>query len=345
MNKKLYVKINNLHTNFSFENKLKVDLSINGNKKENQSISYPFTDYAHFELEEISVDKLLTLTFHMTVSNTQYQVNKYELKMSPKLLSKEMEKNLELSFLIEKPTSALIVDTAEPTVTLKLCLIIIEEGSTLEKSFLLKNESKKVNLNEMESEVQANYESLKNELNINGEITINTNNLNTGNIADREIQTEDKVNQEAISSVENQNISEISGMDKELDLNEANELSTIKAESPMKIKLKSKVLRKSLKIDLNAFTYNSNCRRCNYMERIVIAQQKDIQTLQNQIECFLKGNYTEPLGNKNAINFNMNINMNMNMESEFLLNSEPYFNKIFSEYTDKLVSNSVKNLS
>ena len=157
MNKKLYVKINNLHTNFSFENKLKVDLSINGNKKDNQSISYPFTDYAHFELEEISVDKLLTLTFHMTVSNTQYQVNKYELKMSPKLLSKEMEKNLELSFLIEKPTSALIVDTAEPTVTLKLCLIIIEEGSTLEKSFLLKNESKKVNLNEMESEVQANY--------------------------------------------------------------------------------------------------------------------------------------------------------------------------------------------
>ena len=69
-----------------------------------------------------------------------------------------------------------------------------------------------------------------------------------------------------------------------------------------------------MKIDWDTFTYNTSCRRCNYLERLIDAQRKDVNSLQNQIESFVKGNYEDA---------------EFVLESEQLLKSEPVFNKIF----------------
>lgn len=94
----------------------------------------------------------------------------------------------------------------------------------------------------------------------------------------------------------------------------------IKDEPSEKKTLKSEVLRKSLKINYTDFTFNTTCKRCNYLERLIQAQQNDIKILQNQIECFMKGNFENPNKEPEVL------------ESESLL-KEPVFNKIFNEAT------------
>jgi hypothetical protein len=83
-----------------------------------------------------------------------------------------------------------------------------------------------------------------------------------------------------------------------------------------KNRLKSECVRNSLKIDWDTFTFNTSCRRCNYLERLIDAQRKDVSSLQNQIESFIKGTYDDT---------------DIIPESEQLLKSEPVFNKIFPD--------------
>ena len=94
------------------------------------------------------------------------------------------------------------------------------------------------------------------------------------------------------------------------------EEDNIKEETSEKKELKSETIRKSLKINLNEFTFNTQCKRCNYLEKMIEAQGNDIKILQNQIECFMKGNFENP--NKES----------ELLESENLL-KEPIFNKLF----------------
>jgi hypothetical protein len=82
--------------------------------------------------------------------------------------------------------------------------------------------------------------------------------------------------------------------------------------------LKSEVLRKSLKMNFEEFTFNTECRRCNYLEKMLQAQQSDLKVLQSQIECFMNGNFENP--DKQEEKF----------DSESLL-KEPQFNKIYAD--------------
>jgi len=97
-----------------------------------------------------------------------------------------------------------------------------------------------------------------------------------------------------------------------------NDEDEIVKEEPVKKTMRSEVLRKSLKINYHEFTFNSECKRCNYLERLIQAQNNDIKVLQNQIECFMKGNFDNPKGEPETL------------ETENLL-KEPVFNKLFNE--------------
>jgi hypothetical protein len=282
--KKVYFKVSDLTLSSGVKNNVKVDVQLNTSDR--QSILQPFDSFTTNEVSDTSTDNLLTITFHYLANKAFFQINKYELKMSPKFLNKEVEKPIAIQFKVEKPLAAMIDTSATVVnVTANVVLVVVDSGSKKEKDFLAKN---------------AGTTS-------GGAVP----KRGSVRIAEQSLpKPTQKI--EEVSEERNNSFAE------EEEHSVAEDIPMVKPDSKEGVKLKSECLRKSLKIDYDTFTYNTACRRCNYLEKLVQAQGKDVQVLTNQLECFIKGNFQGE-------------NINIPNNAEELLKSEPQFAKVFRD--------------
>ncbi len=223
----------------------------------------------------------MTITFHYLINKTYLQINKSEIKISQKLLSKDTSKTPSIDFIVDKPIARMIDSNNEDIkVDSKFTLVLTAPSSSRLKAFLEEIEKQKTHIPAK---------------------TVNPMHLFGSNNSN--LPKKDESKDKDISNFEE----------------EKPEEELTKEEHDKKVRLRSQVVRKSLNINYDEFTYNTACKRCNYMERLIKAQEKDIEVLQNQVECFLRGNLNSALDKA------------FELESENLLKSEPVFKKIFSD--------------
>jgi len=219
------------------------------------------------------------------INKSYLQINKSEIKISQKLLAKDSSKTPTIDFVIDKPISRMIeTNVDEIKVSTKFSLVLTTTNSTRCKTFYDEMEIKKTHLpskghNPMQ--ILGNHSSKK-----LGEVQDSKKNLTNVTEDNKENEQEKEMSEAEVDRV---------------------------------TKLRSTIVRKSLNINYDEFTYNTACKRCNYMERLIKAQEKDIDVLQNQVECFLRGNFNSPMDKA------------FELESENLLKGEPVFKKIFSD--------------
>ena len=240
------------------------------------------------------------LTFHYMINKSYLQINKSEIKITSKLLSKDSSKTPSIEFLIDKPISRMIeTNIDEVKVSLKFSMVLTTSNSNRFKQFYEELEKKRTAL---PSKTVNPLQLIHNHPSINRSEEAKNSQVNRSN---------DSINEEE--------------KPKEMPKEEVDRITN----------LRSTIIRKSLNIDYNDFTYNSSCKRCNYMERLIKAQEKDIEVLQNQVECFLRGNFNSPLDKA------------FELDSENLLKSEPVFKRIFADIDVNLekAQNNIKRLS
>ena len=225
----------------------------------------------------------------MTFKQADSRSTEIDFVIPSTVLSKEREKEKSLTFNIGKLSGTAIVSVS-----------IITENSQKDKTFLTLNKKTSTNSDDATKSISrpSNQKNQPTQGDNKGFKTVQADTIM------KPVETEN------IVKLEQKNLmkSDKSFSDDEED--------NIKEETSEKKELKSETIRKSLKINLNEFTFNTQCKRCNYLEKMIEAQGNDIKILQNQIECFMKGNFENP--NKES----------ELLESENLL-KEPIFNKLF----------------
>ena len=225
----------------------------------------------------------------MTFKQADSRSTEIDFVIPSTVLSKEREKEKSLTFNIGKLSGTAIVSVS-----------IITENSQKDKTFLTLNKKTSTNSDDATKSISrpSNQKNQPTQGDNKGFKTVQADTIM------KPVETEN------IVKLEQKNLTK---SDKSFSDDEED---NIKEETSEKKELKSETIRKSLKINLNEFTFNTQCKRCNYLEKMIEAQGNDIKILQNQIECFMKGNFENP--NKES----------ELLESENLL-KEPIFNKLF----------------
>ncbi len=277
--------------------KIEISSTLNGTPN-NQSLIHPFESPLTFSISNINTDNVISLTFSMTQNSEKKQIHIYELKMSPKFFSIPKDRKVRIPLSIPNENESedkfstyceILITFSDPT---KADKISIEKpiSKTICSEYKAKKPRKK-SLHKTRTK-GSNFSGFSTISNPSSNLSLSKT-LNKKNSFATNSKPHSRTNSKSPDRLRNSLLSPQTKLrmnfSKEKDRVGSYSCFTEPNYPP------PKKAEDFLKIPAGTVYDNMSgaCRRCDVLEKLVSALQRDIQSLQSQAESLLKKSNNE----------------------------------------------------